>query len=81
MITLYTVLFIIFSSIYGITAIYTKILLEKNGFNITYFYTEISDYKNLWILGKKQTKYKLLFIIYISSTILLFTTFFLIAIS
>lgn len=70
-----------FSVIYCMIAVYAKIILKRNGFNITYFYNEISDYKNLWLLGKKQNKYKLICGLYVLSTILLFVTFFLIAIS
>ena len=81
MTSLYTVLFIIFGSIYGVTAIYTKILLKKNGYNITYFYTEFSDFKNLWILSKEQKKYMPLLILFILSIILLLVAFFLIVIS
>jgi hypothetical protein len=78
MISLYTVLFVIFGSIYGITAIYTKIVLKKNGYDIIYFYTEPSDYKNLWVLTKEQKKYIPLLILFISAPILLLLVFFLI---
>jgi hypothetical protein len=72
---LYIILFVIFASVYGITAIYTKILLKKNGYDITFFYTEFSDYKNLWLLSKEQPVYRKLLILFISSTVLLIFTF------
>ena len=81
MTTLFIVLFVVFVSIYGITAIYTKILLKKNGYNITVFYTEFSDYKNLWTLVKEQQKFKSLLILFISSTILSILAFLAIVIS
>jgi len=77
---LYIVLFVIFASVYGITAIYTKILLKKNGYDITFFYTEFSDYKNLWFLVKEQQKFKPLLLLFISSTILSILTFLVIVI-
>jgi len=67
--SLYTVLFVIFGSIYGITAIYSKIVLKKYHKNIILYYTSLSDYKYLWDLAKKQKKYIPLFFIFISSTI------------
>lgn len=79
--SLYTILFIILGSVYGITAIYTKILLKKNNKNITFFYTEFSDYKNLWNLAKEQKKLKPLLVLFISSTILSLLMFFLIVIN
>jgi hypothetical protein len=78
--SLFIILFVIFASIYGITAIYTKMLLKKNNTSVTFFYTEFSDYKNLWILAKKQKKVKPLLFLFISSTILSLLMFFLIII-
>ena len=81
MISLYTILFVTFGSIYGLTAIYTKIVLKKNNKNIIPFFTSFSDYKYLWTLAKEQKRYKLLFILFVSSTILSFVMFFLIMLS
>jgi len=81
MISLYTILFVIIGSIYGLTAIYTKIILKNNNKKVVFFFTSFSDYKYLWSLAKKQKKYKLLFILFVSSTILSFVLFLLIVFS
>ena len=82
MITFYTILFIIFVGIGAISSIYITIILKKNGYpssfsNIGLF----SNIKNLWFLAKEQKKYKPLFFVFISSTILSLVMFILIALS
>ena len=79
--SLFTTLFIVFASVYGITAVYTKIVLKRYNKNVTFLYTEFSDYKNLWILGKEHKKFKLLFILNISSLLLIMLLFILDVIS
>ena len=81
MLSVLTILFVFFASVYGITSIYTKILLKKEGYNITYFYVELSDYRNLWKLMKEKNKHKLLFISFVSSTFFLIIIFSLIILS
>lgn len=67
---LFLTLFVVFGVISSSTSIYIKILLRVNKQKVLYFYTGISDYKNLWRLSKKQKSLKLLFFINIISTAL-----------
>jgi len=79
--SLFTTLFIISAGVYGITAIYAKILLKEHNKKVTFLYTEFSDYKNLWLLGKENRKFKLLFVLNISSLLLIILLFILDVIS
>ncbi len=76
MISLFFILFGLLGCVYSLSAIYTKILLKRNGYRITWLITEPVDYMNLWRLAGKEKKHMPLFIIYISSTILMFLTLF-----
>lgn len=63
------VIFIIFASVYGILSIYVKILIRNKGYSITFLYTEISDYKALYEIGKRNKNFYTLFWLYIGVTI------------
>jgi hypothetical protein len=63
------VIFIIFASVYGLLSIYVKILIRDKGFSITFLYTEISDYKALYEIGKRNKNFNTLFWLYIGATI------------
>lgn len=64
------ILFVVFATIYGVLIIYVKTLLKNKGFSVTFFFTEISDYRALYKLGKQDSTYLALFYLFVASTVL-----------
>lgn len=56
--------------IYGMITFLVKDVLKINGYQVTLFNLDFSDFKNLRSLGKREKKYKFLYFAYVSLTVI-----------
>jgi hypothetical protein len=58
------------ASIYGILTFLTKYILKINGYQVTLINIDLSDYKNLHSLTRREKKYRFLYFAYILLTVI-----------
>lgn len=56
--------------IYGILTFLTKYILKINGYQVTLINIDLSDFKNLRLLTRKEKKYRLLYFAYVIFTVI-----------
>lgn len=64
------IFFSIFGIIYILISIYVKIVLKKNGYHVVIINSDFSDFKNMYLLSKKNKKFSKLFICFILSALI-----------
>jgi hypothetical protein len=62
--------FVSSASIYGILTFLTKYILKINGYQVTLINIDLSDYKNLHSLTRREKKYRFLYFAYILLTVI-----------
>jgi hypothetical protein len=67
--------------IYGISTLLIKYILKQNGYFVPWLNTDLSDFKNLRLLAKQEKKYRPLYFLYITLTVIAFSLIILIVIT
>ena len=70
MLNIAIILFSVFGIIYILILFYVKIVLKKNGYHVVIINTDFSDFKNMYLLSKKNKKFSKLFICFILSALI-----------
>ena len=64
------IFFSVFGIIYILILFYVKIVLKKNGYHVVIIDSDFSDFKNMYLLSKRNKKFSKLFICFIISALM-----------